>query len=345
MLKLIRSLLPFAAKTETESDVTVLPAELPNDVHLHGAEAFPLQTHLLYVDGLPYLDWQAVTQWLDGIPSAELQAQGWANCEIAWLQHLRAALGDHYVLRQQGEALLLSSLEPSVAEATLAYMSKTLRRIQRILDGIVQVPEWGKDILIVVDDNASYYQYVAHYYPDGEFATSSGMHISAGCSHFVTMKADLHDIEPVIAHEMTHGCLSHLPIPLWLNEGLAVNTEKRVSRSPGSLYTVQEIQQKHLRYWGAREIQEFWSGHSFLRTDDGNLLSYDLAQKIVEHLAADWDRFKRFVLAANAIDGGASAMLEEFNLDLGEVAAAIIGRDLSPDWTPNQSTWPEASAN
>ena len=38
-----------------------------------------------------------------------------------------------------------------------------------------------------------------YYAEDGEFATSAGMHISAGCSHFVTRKADLSAIEPVIA--------------------------------------------------------------------------------------------------------------------------------------------------
>src|SRR5262245_56107996 len=50
------------------------------------------------------------------------------------------------------------------------------------------------------------------------------MHISPGCSHFVTMKPDLYSVEPVVVHEMTHGCLSHLPIPAWLNEPAGVRS-------------------------------------------------------------------------------------------------------------------------
>lgn len=344
MLKFLRSFLSSPNTVSPES-VASLSTEPPGEVVAPGVESFPLESHLSQFGGLPYLDWQAVTRWLESIETPEVQAKAWADCEIAWLLHLKAVLGDSFTLSQQGDAVLLSSLEPNIARITLEYMNKTLRRIQRVLDGITQVPEWGKDILIVFDNEEMYYQYVSHYYPEGEFAGSSGMHIGQGCGHFVTMKADLSAIEPVIAHEMTHGCLSHLPIPMWLNEGLAVNTERRVSRVPPLLYTPHEMQQKHLRYWDAPKIQEFWSGKSFLRTDDGNLLSYDLAQKIVEQFASNWDVFRAFALSANIADGGASAAIEQFNLDLGEVAAVLIGRDPSPDWTPFPSTWSAVSAN
>ena len=35
-------------------------------------------------------------------------------------------------------------------------------------------------------------------------------------------------------HEMTHGSVAHLPLPLWLNEGLAVNTERRLAGATGA---------------------------------------------------------------------------------------------------------------
>jgi hypothetical protein len=171
------------------------------------------------------------------------------------------------------------------------------------------------------------------------------MYLGQGCEHFVTKKDKLSIIEPTIAHEMTHGCLGYLPIPLWLNEGIAVNTEWRVSRVSSSLYTPREMQQKHLRYWDAQKIQKFWSGESFYRTDDGQLLSYDLAQKMVERLASNWDVFRTFVLAADAEDGGAAAAVEQLNLDLGEIAAAFVGCDPSPDWTPNPDAWSPAPEN
>src|SRR5439155_15479306 len=130
-----------------------------------------------------------------------------------------------------------------------------------------KIPEWGKDILIVFDDVDAYYRYVSHYYPEsGEFGLSSGMYINVGCGHFVTVKSDLRVIEPVIAHELTHGCVSHLSLPAWLNEGLAVNTEQCLSPPGPPRFTPRQMHNKHRRFWGHSEIQEFWSGKSFLRS-------------------------------------------------------------------------------
>jgi hypothetical protein len=102
------------------------------------------------------------------------------------------------------------------------------------------------------------------------------MHIDWGCGHYATVKDDLRAIEPTIVHEMTHGCLAHLPIPAWLNEGIAVNTERRFAAVQPGLYTPEQMHAKHQAFWGDAEIQEFWSGKSFLRPDEGNMLSYDL---------------------------------------------------------------------
>lgn len=75
--------------------------------------------------------------------------------------------------------------------------------------------------------------------------------------------ADLAAIEPVIAHEMTHSALSHLALPRWLDEGLAVDTEQRLTGVRPLIYTPQELRIKHLQFWGRDEVQEFWFGETF----------------------------------------------------------------------------------
>lgn len=338
MLKFFLSFFPSGEDKKSAASSPSSLSEPPTEIYASGVGPFPLEHHLLITDGLPYLDWQAVTDWIGTIENPEAQAKAWSDCETAWLLYLRDALGASFTLSENDDAALLSSLEPNVARATLEFMSKTLHRIERVLDGIARTPEWGKDILVVFDDDVSYYQYVSHYYPEsGEFGGSSGVYVSAGCGHYVTMKSDMHSIEPVIAHEMTHGCLSHLPIPMWLNEGIAVNTEQRVSQSPRALYSVAEIRDKHFRFWNVSRIQDFWSGKSFFRNDDGNLLSYDLAQKIVGQLSSDWEAFGTFVLAAEEADGGSSAAAEHLNVDIGAIACVIAGHDPSPDWSPGAS--------
>ena len=342
MLTFLRSL--FVPKRDGRGDSTgALQAKPPAIISAQGVEALDLASSLQYVNELPVPDWEHVSAWIGSIPSPEEQAKAWAACEVAWLQYLGFALGPKYHLVERDGALLLSSLESRIASATLGFMVKTLSRITRLLDGLAQAPEWGKDILIAFDDQETYYRYVSRYYrEDGEFAGSSGMHIGTGCSHFVTMKADLRSIEPVIAHEMTHGCLGHLPIPAWLNEGIAVNTEQRLCPPLPPIFTPQEMHEKHLRFWREAEIQQFWSGKSFLRNDDGNMLSYDLARILVSQFASKWDAFREFARHANLSDAGASAAREHLGLELGDAAAAILERDLGDCWQPNPDSWNEA---
>lgn len=343
MLQFLRSLLtagPGLGPAHAASDDLPPPASLSAP----GADDFAFAAHLEFENGFPLLDWVAAKAWVDSLPPGQARAQAWGACELAWLAHLRAALGGGYRIEQQGSAVLLSALEQRVASATLAFVNKTLQRVTRVLDGIASAPDWGRDILIVFDDDETYYRYVAHAYPEaGEFARSGGMYIQGGCGHFVTVRADLRAIEPVIAHELTHSCLSHLPIPAWLNEGLAVNTEHRVCPPPGDVFgarpSPQQMHARHRAFWGAGEIQAFWSGQSFLRADEGNELSYDLARILVDQFARDWDRFRAFVLAADGADGGAAAATGCLGVDLGEAVAAVLEQPGGSAWAPDPRAW------
>lgn len=351
MLKFLRTLVAPRAKPDLAAHADVAPTP-PAVVSAQGVDDFAVLTHLVDANGLPVLDWHAARQWIDGIAGGQAQAEAWAACELAWLAHMRAALGPSFGIAQQGSAVLLSSLDAHVAKATLAFVNKTLQRVVRVLDGVAQTPAWGSDILIVFDDQEAYYRYVAHYHAEaGEFARSSGMYIQHGCGHFVTMRADLQAIEPVIAHELTHSCLGHLPIPAWLNEGLAVNTERRLCPPPSDAFghrpSPQQMHARHQAFWRAAEIQEFWSGQSFLRADDGNELSYDLARILVAQFASDWPRFQQFALAAHIADGGAAAAREHLGVELGDVAAALLGSPADAGWAPDPRRWlgePEAGA-
>jgi hypothetical protein len=210
-----------------------------------------------------------------------------------------------------------------------------------VLKGLAEPAPWGKDILILFDDGESYYRYVSHYYPKtGEFATSGGMHLNSGCSHFVAVKNDLRVLEAMIVHEMTHASLGHLSLPLWLNEGLAVNTEQRLAGVPHQpLGSLEKRHEKMRRFWSVVSIQEFWSGEAFHRPGDSNELSYELARIIVEQLAADWERFARFAREAKAGDAGAAAARECLGVDLGEVVTVLLERDTPKSWSPDRAKW------
>lgn len=322
-----------------EPSPTRMRAAAPEWVTLSRGDRFHLAASLRQVHGFPIVDWAKVQAWVDAMPDAE-RAAAWTACERAWLLHFRDALGAACHLDESERAAVLSSLEPRPARASLDFMSRSARRIGAVLDGIAQFPPWGKDILIAFDDDESYYRYVACYYPErGEFAFSGGMCINTGCTHYVTVKNDLRQMEATVVHEMTHGSVAHLPLPLWLNEGLAVNTERRLAGAAPGRHTPEQMHEKHRRFWSVLSIQAFWSGQSFLEPGEANMLSYDLARILIEQLARDWPAFTRFVQNAKHDDAGAAAAHEHLGLDLGELVTTLLERDTPKSWSPNPVNW------
>ena len=344
MFTLLKKLLSRSRPADPSSATHAPSIPSPTAILVDGLEPFSFVAHIKTHDAFPIVDWDPVERWIaDSVPESQ-RAAAWGDCERAWLSHFRDALGPAYRLDEGPTAMVLSSLEPRLSRSTLSFMERTLKRIGAVLAGITEIPAWGKDLLIIFEDENQYYDYVSYYYPEsGEFSFSSGMHITRGCSHFVTTRGGLQALEPTIAHEMTHGCLAHLPIPLWLNEGIAVNTEHRLTGVAPRLYTPEQMNMKHKRFWGKGEIQEFWSGISFRRTDDGNMLSYDLARILVEQFAKDWGAFKAFTLAADYADSGSAAALEHLRISLGAAATAVLEQASSPDWEPDPDAW-EAKA-
>ena len=334
---MLNKLRQWLDKDSLESQVLVASQSISvvDEIKCADISAFNVRAHLTMSEGLPALDWDAVYSWLDETEDEAVKAEAWGKVEHAWLTHLREALGGDYHLIESDQSIVLTTLSSARAKAMISFMERTHQRILQILDGVAQLPTWGKDILIVFDDGDDYYRYASRYYPDaGEFALSSGMHISSGCGHYITMKADLNSIEPIIAHESTHGCLGHLPLPLWLNEGLAVNMEARLTGKLDNEWTSEEMRHKHLSFWDAQEVQQFWSGESFQRTDDGNRLSYDLAGILVKQFSADWDSFKSFVLAAHAHDAGAEAASLYLGVDLGVAVCSLMDKPNHLAWKP-----------
>ncbi len=307
-----------------------------------GSPMFDVSAHMATPNGVPVLDWQALQAWADAHGDETAAHAAIDQGRRAWLLHFRDALGPHMVLHESGDAsaYILSSLEPRVLKATAGYVVATRRRVEKVLGGLARFPVQQKSILIVLDSEEDYYHYVSVYYPDGgEFSRSGGMYIHFGCPHFVAVRADLSAIEPVIAHEMTHSALAHLGLPTWLDEGIAVNTEHKLAGAGRPLHTPHEVHQMHLRFWNPATIQEFWTGASFHRTDDGHLLSYELARVIVEQMARDWEAFQAFVATAARQDGGAAAARAALGVDLGAYVGALLQVDDNAGWAPHPACW------
>jgi hypothetical protein len=124
-----------------------------------------------------------------------------------------------------------------------------------------------------------------------------------------------------------------------LNEGLAVNTEHRFVR-PRPLYRPQELEFLFARFWNAATIQEFWTGKSFIRPDDGQALSYELARLLVQLLGKDYDALTRLCETATFQDGGEAAAKMVLGMGLDDLAAVVLGPG---EWTPSPESWTDGT--
>jgi hypothetical protein len=228
----------------------------------------------------------------------------------------------------------------------LDYAERTAARLEELLREIAWGRAVGKDVLLVFGEEDDYFQYVSHFCPDGEQAASGGMCIQGGYTHIALPWRDELDAANAIVHELTHDCLAHLPLPLWLNEGVAVLLQK--SLAPGARPPVMsgELAERHDAFWNEESILRFWAGTSFYEPGDANELSYSLAEVLVTLLTERGPAFCEFVRLAHRDDAGQTAALDVLKLDLGELAATFFGPG---NWRPRRraivACWEQAGWN
>lgn len=286
----------------------------------------------------PVPDWAQVTA-PEGAEAAALDAF-WSSAARGWLLSLRQHLGESYRLQESEHFMLLGPLPDRALRLTLDYAERARRQILTLLQGIARDDGDGKIVILVLEDADRYYSYVSTYAPEmppdqDALALSGGMFIQHGYGHFVFVADAMDRMEPVIAHELTHGLLTHLPLPAWLNEGIAVNTERRIA--PLAVPpTAADLPARQQAFWNAQTIQQFWSGRSWLRPDEGNELSYALSTTFVHVLAQDWAAFVCFANAASYVDAGQAAAVAELSFPLDHLAQVVLGEG---DWTPDPARW------
>jgi len=289
-------------------------------------------------DNFPRVNWQGIIDVLqEEVQNSDLNISAfWSMVVKAWLVQMDEYLDDAHAIYESEHFYILSSASDNYLDVFVKYLESVQTRIHRALTGIVQYNERGKFVVLLLDNIELYYAYISHYYPEnGEFSMSSGVFLSSGYGHFVVPHNELDHVEAVAAHELTHAMLAHLPIPLWLNEGLAVNMESSITGYSSYQLNPQK-HNKHLDHWNEQTIQKFWSGESFQHAGDAVELSYHLAQLIVQSLAEDYEILQQFVNQANFIDGGEAAAIEVFGGSLGAIIEQIYGEG---DWSPKPDLW------
>ncbi|UXM94536.1 hypothetical protein N5853_10550 [Bartonella sp. HY329] len=251
-----------------------------------------------------------------------------------WLLHLRDSLGAGYKLYQGDNIFLISNQDERIIKLTMDFLKSGRERVLKALPGLAASS--GDMLAIMIDEGEQYYDYTGKYNTvKSQIILSSGVFINSVLPHFVTNETQLTLVEPTIIHELTHYYLAHLELPLWLDEGLAVNVERVIAKNaPPAEYLV-ELYEEHLAYWDYRTIHKFWNGMAYNHSTKAKL-AYDLGRMMVYHLAKQKNEFKSFVEDSNRYDSGASAAKRHFKMTLGQIVCALLNKPYNPRWDPKE---------
>lgn len=325
------------------------PPELPRP-ELIKQEA--LESCFRFEAGFHRADWRAIDRWLGtNINSMDIEA-AYNEAALFWVTKLRDDLGGNYFVLQSSQTILLCDRPDTQARWLLNYSGQVATTIKQVLGQIAWAGALGHDVILLFSDEDDYYQYLSHHCPDGEQASSGGVCIHSGYTHIAMPWYDQLDTAAnTIVHELTHDCLAHLPLPLWLNEGIAVTVQKAIA--PPEFGTTQsddsrlstaimnwrppimwdELAERHFAFWTEENIQTFWAGTSFYIPGDSNELSYSLAEvfvKLISERSAAGD-FQALLQAAHHDDAGQTAMLDILDTNLADIAGIFLGEG---NWRP-----------
>ena len=285
-------------------------------------------------DGLPRPKWDVISAWVDANIDPSSLDESWTQIARDWLTRLSESLPRGYALHESPEFLLLAADE-AIGQRVLNSSQRARRIILESLDGVASDQGFGKHVVLLFADTENYYDYVTDFYPDeGEFGLSGGMFLNIGYGHFAICPAYDDNYERVIAHELNHALLRHLPLPLWLDEGVTQVMEDVVMDS--SYFTVDhQILRRHRDYWTSETIDAFWSGESFYCSDEGQELSYHLAEVLFRNLMSDFPKAVNDILNnADFTDAGNAAFLASCNVSLVDRIAQFLG---DGNWAPRDN--------
>jgi hypothetical protein len=275
---------------------------------------------------LPRPNWEVISGWIDQNVPPEKLNEAWICVAREWLIQLKSHLPNEYEIVEGTEFLLLSAADAETNQRLLRHCHHYLRVILKLLDGVGGVEGFGKHVVLLFHDTGLFYTYVCDFDPEsGEFGAAAGVFLEGGYGHVAIDAKTSFDLERTIVHELTHATLRHLPLPIWLNEGVTqVIEDLAIGRS--NFWMNGDLAKQHREFWNADTIDAFWSGESFAFPDDGQMLSYSLAEVLFRNLSADFaSESIEFVKRAHFSDAGAKALAETCGAKLSDRVAQFLG--------------------
>ncbi|MBL8795039.1 MAG: hypothetical protein JNM56_14110 [Planctomycetia bacterium] len=280
---------------------------------------------------LPRPNWDVIRTFIETKIGDVDRPHAWREAARQWLAATNRALGGAYGIVETESMLLFQPTGNEASEAVARLCQRALATVMDMLGSLAGENWDGPLAILLFDRPETYYSYVAQFYPEGNFGSSGGMCFQRDYVHIALYTQPLDRLEPTIAHEITHACLSHLELPAWLEEGVTQAVEESFnSRHRFSLDDEQAVEIK--QYWRRHGLQSFWWGGGFHLPDEGQGYSYQLSRILFQLLLSDHrGQFIEFVRDASAADAGDHSARRHLGKSVADLAAIFLGKG---DWTP-----------
>jgi len=298
------------------------------------ASRIDLEDCLTWEEDLPRPQWDLLASYVEQLPD-EQRREAWYGLVQQWVARLAESLGpqyDQYVTR----TITLLSPPTSPAPPRLVELAQACRSsLEYLLPGIADFHDHSS-LIVILDDEETYYRYLSAFYPEGEHGASAGVCIREGHPHIAIRNYRTTSIGRTLAHELTHASLTHLELPQWIEEGLAQMFEHEVGGADDFALTSRDAA-KHKAYWGQHGLDDFWRGDGFNRSGRVQTLSYQLADVLMRILLEDhkprWFGLSKgkqrelmaFLREARVEDCGEEAARTHLGFGLGDRASKFLG--------------------
>ena len=216
----------FVVSTDAEAGATPQRTTSPAPPPAQSVDAHTLDAALEFQNGFTRADWQLIAEIIERAAPGGDETEAWTEAERHWVWRLREDLGGRYEVEESTEFILLADAGKDFAVRLLRFADENVVSIRHHLGELAWRGHPGKQVLLLLSDEDDYYQYLSHFYDRDASPGSLGVHIHRGLPHIVLKLTTELEVAQTLAHELTHSCLVHLPIPVWLNEGIAMRLQR-----------------------------------------------------------------------------------------------------------------------
>jgi hypothetical protein len=335
----------FDCGTEFADARVTAPAERVPAPLLHAEDLTPFLDHS---ESFTQFDWTSCERYIAERLSPLDYRQARDDAVAVWAVNLAKELGGGYSVARSIRFVCVSEMELEHARRAIRFAEHA----DDVIRDLLRDSAWQgapNPLLMLISEMDDYDAYVSPFQPEGTSVASAGMQIRTGFPQIVVHFTSWHDGLTTMAHEMSHACVAHLPLPFWVDEGIALTIQKRIGDVPppegwsdaATIWSIQsqwtppllteEIADRHHAFWDEERLQGFWAGTLFHQPGDPSELSYSLAELLVHLIAQDFGNWLDFLARARWGDAGQTAALDCFGKDLGEIAGTFLGEG---EWRP-----------